>query len=315
MREEMVASLIQGMRALGLQAEGYLARAAVESEGRVPEELLARFWHHAISEVRDDTLPARVGLAVPIGTFGLLDYLAASSPTLESALVAVSRHLLAVTDSGSYRFESPIMSVTHRHSAPQPQTLFMVALLISRTRTVVGTETIARIDLPAREVLPLQQIFGVDVHGGAPEARVHFRPDHLTSPLRDSNQGLHEVLLKTGAALGFDQPVTSLSARVRARLPGMFRGHRPTVDELARSLGFSRRDFTRKLASEGCTLSELLDRWAESRAVALLHSGASISDVACELGYADQAAFTRAFRRWTGVPPGSAARNARGLRG
>jgi AraC-like DNA-binding protein len=73
--------------------------------------------------------------------------------------------------------------------------------------------------------------------------------------------------------------------------------------EVARGLGMSERTLKRKLAEQGTSYSELLDRERHSQAVELLRGAASIDDVAERLGYSDAANFTRAFRRWTGRSP------------
>jgi transcriptional regulator GlxA family with amidase domain len=39
-------------------------------------------------------------------------------------------------------------------------------------------------------------------------------------------------------------------------------------------------------------------------AAAIKHPSLTMTDVACLLGHAEGAAFTRAFQRWTGLAPG-----------
>jgi AraC-like DNA-binding protein len=63
------------------------------------------------------------------------------------------------------------------------------------------------------------------------------------------------------------------------------------------------RTLKRKLAEQGASYSELLDRQRQTRALELLRTDASIDDIAERLGYADAANFTCAFRRWTGKSP------------
>jgi len=49
-----------------------------------------------------------------------------------------------------------------------------------------------------------------------------------------------------------------------------------------------------------------LTRWRMQKATRLLRSGhASIGEVASRVGYEAEAAFSKAFKRWTGVAPGA----------
>jgi AraC-like DNA-binding protein len=67
----------------------------------------------------------------------------------------------------------------------------------------------------------------------------------------------------------------------------------------------STRTVQRRLEELGTSYQDLVDDVRASLARTLLRDRAySIVDVALELGYADLKSFYRAFRRWTGVPPG-----------
>jgi AraC-like DNA-binding protein len=77
-----------------------------------------------------------------------------------------------------------------------------------------------------------------------------------------------------------------------------------SVDDLAAALAIHRRTLNRCLRREGTTFREVLDRVRFEAARTLLRDGRrDIEDVARALGYAEPSAFTRAFRRWAGVPP------------
>jgi AraC-like DNA-binding protein len=76
------------------------------------------------------------------------------------------------------------------------------------------------------------------------------------------------------------------------------------VDAVAKSLAVSARTLKRRLASEGTSYSELLEAERRSRAEAMLRSTQlSVKEIAAALGYADTAAFSHAFQRWTGKSP------------
>lgn len=78
-----------------------------------------------------------------------------------------------------------------------------------------------------------------------------------------------------------------------------------TGTRLASQLGLSRRTLFRHLRAEGTTCQRLADDVRFSRARHLLAAGdAPIAEIAYAVGYPDQASFTRAFARWSGMPPG-----------
>ena len=69
-------------------------------------------------------------------------------------------------------------------------------------------------------------------------------------------------------------------------------------------LGISARTLTRRLADAGTRFGTLQRNVQMERAMTdLRHGTRSVAEIAERLGYADSAAFTRAFRSWTGEAP------------
>ncbi len=76
------------------------------------------------------------------------------------------------------------------------------------------------------------------------------------------------------------------------------------IEQVARQLGMSRQTLYRRLRDEGVTFQELLEE--KRRQLAIRYLGLdrlSAKVVAYKLGFSDPAAFSRAFKRWTGVSP------------
>ena len=72
----------------------------------------------------------------------------------------------------------------------------------------------------------------------------------------------------------------------------------------AAAAGTSVRSFQRRLGQAGLRFADLVDETRFEAACRLLQDPAArIVDVSAELGYTDSANFTRAFRRWAGMPP------------
>lgn len=88
---------------------------------------------------------------------------------------------------------------------------------------------------------------------------------------------------------------------LKERLPD---GHALGLAAAARSLGMSTRTLQRRLKFCGVDFEELLDETRRSEAIRLICEDVySMTDIAFRVGYSDSAHFTRAFKRWTGVPP------------
>jgi AraC-like DNA-binding protein len=98
----------------------------------------------------------------------------------------------------------------------------------------------------------------------------------------------------------------TLSDSVKSLLGLMIEGDEaPTMKRIVAAAGTSGRTFQRQLEVEGTNFSELLADVRRSETLRRLKKrNVTIAAIATDLGYSDQASFTRAFRRWTGAPPG-----------
>ncbi|WP_298649339.1 AraC family transcriptional regulator [uncultured Tistrella sp.] len=112
------------------------------------------------------------------------------------------------------------------------------------------------------------------------------------------------AFLAEAARRGVGGPVAALDVLLRDEAG-------PPVDlvSAARRLALSERSLRRRLAAAGTSFRQRRDMALAERAQRLLAEGVPVERVAGELGYADAAAFTRAFRRWTGETPGRFARS------
>ena len=77
-----------------------------------------------------------------------------------------------------------------------------------------------------------------------------------------------------------------------------------SIDRVARRLGMSRQTLYRRLKAEGTTFEEVLE--AKRRQLAIRYLAVdriAVKAAAYRLGFSDPAAFSRAFKRWTGSSP------------
>jgi AraC-like DNA-binding protein len=106
------------------------------------------------------------------------------------------------------------------------------------------------------------------------------------------------------AELGARPHGTSLTQRVATHLEASLPDDTDVAD-VAGALHMSSRTLQRRLEQEQTRFTEVLDRARLEVARRLLSDPAiTLTDVAFRLGFADLATFSRAFKRWTGKPPG-----------
>jgi AraC-like DNA-binding protein len=98
-----------------------------------------------------------------------------------------------------------------------------------------------------------------------------------------------------------------LRGLVENRLVSVLPSGRVQAATVAQQLGMSERSLRRRLAEEGTTFSELLDRVRNSLALRYLEDQhISLQQIAWLLGYSELSAFNHAFKRWSGTSPRSA---------
>lgn len=77
----------------------------------------------------------------------------------------------------------------------------------------------------------------------------------------------------------------------------------PSLKQTCEFLGQNERSLQRQLAKQGISFQEMVDDLRRRMALEYIHNDYNFLDIAMMLGYSEQSAFHRAFKRWTGLPP------------
>jgi AraC-like DNA-binding protein len=153
------------------------------------------------------------------------------------------------------------------------------------------------------DVSPYRRFFRAPVRFDAGHNALVFPGRWLAQPLSGTDPSLHRVLQEEIRDLDAIHGM-SLASKLRRTLRAAVTGGNCSMVEVAKLYNLSRRTLSRRLRVEGTTFEALLDEVRHEVACQLLgHTDLRVREVAGTLGYADAAAFTRAFCRWTGTPP------------
>ena len=148
------------------------------------------------------------------------------------------------------------------------------------------------------------QAFSAPVHFGQRTNALIFRGGHLHQrmPSGDLNKAglLSDQLIRISGGTGTLSLLDHVKGEIRSRLPGGV----PDIGTIADSVGFQRWTLQRRLADYGLNFSAVIDQVRRELAERHLRQRyVSVMEISDLLGYSELSAFSRAFRRWFGIPP------------
>ena len=265
--------------------------------------------------LKDKTFAARVGLSAQ-GPGTLLAYIVRAAETVKDALALTQRFyamqdpdlrldVVGAPEEPKITLES---SVIPAHQYPRHREMLIFGLYKRVQQITSGGLAPISIELEtddAEHCRLLADLAGCEVLGfksgyalALPSNGMSFRIPTADSTLLGHLRMHGEEQLKA-------QPnaVRSLSDRIVDMLGERLPGPIPNGDDIAGELGLTRRTMSRHLSAEGTSFKVLLEGVLCDLSKRMLRSGEGVARVAFMLGFADQAAFSVAFKRWTGETP------------
>ena len=149
------------------------------------------------------------------------------------------------------------------------------------------------------------RIFGVPLVFGSSMNAILFGEELLSVRLPQPNQYVSSLLTERAEALLEKlEDSKSMRGRVESLLIPILHTGEADMETIASKLALSRQTLFRKLKAEGVTFEQVLDELRHKLAREYLNGkNSSVSETAYLLGFSDPAAFSRAFKRWTGSSP------------
>ena len=309
--------------ARGLPLEPVLAAMGVSADdlhdvdGRIPRRAFLRAFEVAAELSGDPDLGLHVGESVRPVHFGVLGYLLMSCETMKQA---ADRHrrwheLIADGERVEYRREGGQSVHTEFFPdgepwPPQVAIACAAASTVQFVRWLTGPDDgLVKVELPYPEPASRAEhdrLFRCELVFDS-ERVVYWRDVHVVNrPLVQGDPGLRrqmeERAEKLAAALGAVDPlVRDLRALVARRLAEGL----PDLETAAADLGLAPRALTRRLHEQGTSYSKIVDEARHQLSLGYLEDPSlSLLDIAYLVGFSEQSAFQRAFKRWTGHAPG-----------
>ena len=248
---------------------------------------------------------------------GMWGYAAISAPTLGSALenlVGLFRYhqessamRLRKGDTGLVRLEYQINAATiieRRQDAELSLGMFLNVLRECCGPAWAPEEVHFEHPKPS-QAKEHEMAFDAPIYFSQPTNALLFRPAIRSRPMPASDVRLLSVMQTFLEQLSAEPPAEDpladrLRTTIRLKLPEGY----PTLEEVSNELRVPVSAICRHLHETGAGYSELVEGVRRDLALSYVRQrNLPFSDIALLLGYSELSAFSRAFRRWTGVSP------------
>lgn len=292
-----------------------------DAEARLPFLEFSRLCEAAAQKLGDPFFGLHAGEQVKPGHLGILGFALMSCATLGEALersrrysgvvVDVYRNELSLCDGECIRYWRSRLG--GRASVDRLQDEMRMAVWVTLVRWGTGRSDFAPNWVAFQHAQPADvgeyaRVFRCPVRYGAEDSALAFPQALLTLPLPQANaparRALDALCERLVQRLGKRNEPAWVGA-VRSAILASFERGGPELCDVARAVGMDAAELVDLLARCGLSLRSMVNELRRDLALAyVLDPGLSLADIAFLLGFSEQSAFQRAFKRWTGKTPG-----------
>lgn len=284
-------------------------------QSRVSAAQFAKLWH-LITEALDDEFFGMDSHKMKSGSFTLLCHAIVHSETLERAIHRALRFLRIVLDdfSGELAIQGNNACIILKDNAAHPKRAFAygtyLIMLHGLACWIIGRR-IPLLQADFRCAVPKfktewEVLFSRNLNFDQPHSGISFPAHYLAMKNVQKEQDMKAFLRSAPANfLVKYKNSAGLSAQIRRNLRSSLPAHWPDFSSLAEQFHTSEATLRRRLEDEGQSYRTILNDMRRDIAISLLtDTEQSVNDISHALGFSDPSAFHRAFKSWTGKPPG-----------
>lgn len=305
----------------GVDVAALVAAAEVSLEGldrqdsRLPLAAFNRLLDQVALALQDPAVGLRLGSWIDSSRMGVIGHIVFNNRTLQQALEQYERLSSLVNEGVVVRFEVEADEAILHYACPDAACYHpinlerMLAQAVTRARRFVSERIFLRqVSFAHAPRAPLEHytaLFQCPVQFSAPTCRLSFDSSFLGFELPHRNPFLHQALSRHVESLMKKlEARRKVSTRVRRLLDRQLSRGAADAVQIAEQMAMSRQTLYRRLKQENVSFHSLVEEVRQQKALRYLQSGRySMSEIAFLLGFSEQSAFSRAFKRWTGRTP------------
>jgi AraC-like DNA-binding protein len=315
-------ALVSACERLGIDGEALLRSVGIprerleDADARLQNREVGALWAKAYELSGDPVLSLHVAEACPLGAYKVIDFMASSARTVGEAFRYATRYFKLINTAVTLTIDEagdPVTFDLAGEGGPaavtRPYVEYCLSVFVLHVRAGTGAPVrLRRVTFAQRrppDVSEHERVFGCPVAFEEDRNRLYIDRAEWDAPTRFANSGVLGVLSEHAELLVARLPTGSdLVERTRRAIAERLRGGTSSLESVARELAMSERSLQRRLSDLGHTFHALADEVREATARLYLEQpDMALAEIAYLLGFADQSAFNRAFKRWTGSTP------------
>ncbi len=272
-------------------------------------------WRLALSFTSDSRLGLKLAQNPHNEEMGLVAHIFFNSPTLYEGLQQYKRYYALVNEGMHIEIHSDDKFAYLKYICDYDKLYceadieHTLALSVLRVQDHINR----KLDLEAvyfqhpapGDISEFKNIFRCTLRFNQAHNTLIFKKSYLDYKLPRRSPYLYKLLIKHIETLSRKLlPSISFTDAVTRALESQLSKDKVDAENIASKMNMSRHTLYRRLKSEGISFHDLLDEVREDKAYTYLDKGKhSLSEIAFLLGFSELSAFSRAFKRWTGMPP------------
>jgi len=286
-----------------------------QSGGRYRIENLDNLWRKASEIIDDPCFGLKAAELWHPSNFGALGYAMLASNTLRTALERLVRYHRVLSDERFVRLDDTeeglklTLAFSHEYGGDTPeQNNGALAVLLNVCR-VNYIDELAPLSVTFAHPKPScsAKFFGYfrcPLVFEAPTYSLTLPLEAVDQKLPGSNPQLAELNDQTMIEYLAELDHKDVTQKVKAVIIDQLPSGNVTDESVARALYMSSRTLQRQLQRAGTTFNTLLNEVRQDLALQYIEEqDSSMTEIAFLLGFSESSAFSRAFKRWEGIPP------------
>jgi AraC-like DNA-binding protein len=181
-----------------------------------------------------------------------------------------------------------------------------VVVLKAMTETGISPVSVSFKHGAPSDLKDYQDAFNCPVLFDQPQNFIAYKTTALETRTAKADASINKFLVerveeeRKGIEVSAFKIVSDVEALIKDALPSGI----PGIIQIGEHMGMSSRTLTRRLSESGISFRDLVKQTQETIAKDLLQNTSStVSEIAFQTGFSEQSAFSRAFKRWTGLSP------------